>query len=146
MPDDGTMPGDGDGDGDGMMPGDGDGDVAMEHEEFVGEWSADWPGGGRTELEITSVSADGEVTGTFRHQQRGREPIEIEFSPNGTTTSGLSADGLVTLGITTHGTISVTIEDGTLTFSYEGFTFVFTFTEEDSLQLTIDVDSRERKA
>ncbi|MDE0390918.1 MAG: hypothetical protein OXI57_02480 [Rhodospirillales bacterium] len=126
---------------DGMMPGDGDGDVAMEHEEFVGEWSADWPGGGRTELEITSVSADGQVTGTFRHQQRGREPIEIKFSPNGTTTSGLSADGLVTLGITTHGIISVVIEDGTLRFSYEGFTFVFTFTEEESLQLTIDVDT-----
>ena len=136
-------------DGDPTMPDDGDG--AAQHQEFVGEWSADWPGGGRTELQITEISADGQVTGTFRHQQRGREPIVVEFSPDGTTSSGLSSDGLATLafaldgpavpGLSPLGTISVTIENGVLRFSYEGFTFEIALTEEETLQLTIDVDT-----
>ena len=37
----------------------------------VGKWAGDWPGGARTVLTITSVSADGQVTGTYRHQERG---------------------------------------------------------------------------
>ena len=96
--------------GDGMMPGDG----AMQHDQFVGEWSADWPGGGRTELQITEVASDGQVTGTFRHQQRGREPIVLEYSPDGSNTLALSSNGPTILGLTPYGTISVPIEDGTL--------------------------------
>ena len=133
------MPGDGDGDGDGMMPGDGGG--AMQHEQFVGAWSADWPGGGRTELEITEVSSDGQVTGTFRHQERGREPIVLEFTPSGPSSLGFSSDGLTTLGLAPNGTISITIENGILRFSYEGFTFEFTLTMDDTLELTVQSDS-----
>ena len=124
---------------DDMMPDDGDG--AMQHDQFVGEWSADWPGGGRTELQITEVASDGQVTGTFRHQQRGREPIVLEFSPDGSNTLALSSNGPTILGLTPYGTISVPIEDGTLRFSYEGFTFEFTLTEEETLQLTVEVDT-----
>ena len=158
---DDMMPGDGDdmmpGDGDDMMPGDGDdmmpgdGDAMMPTHPFVGDWAADWPGGARTVLQITGVSSDGQVSGTFRHQERGREPIDIEFSPDSSNTAGRSSGGLATLASSSDefaaleplptGTISITIEDGVLRFSYEGLTFVLTFTEDDDLQLTIEVEA-----
>ena len=136
-------------DGDDMMPG--DGDAMMPTHPFVGDWAADWPGGARTVLQITGVSSDGQVSGTFRHQERGREPIDIEFSPDSSNTAGRSSGGLATLASSSDefaaleplptGTISITIEDGVLRFSYEGLTFVLTFTEDDDLQLTIEVEA-----
>ena len=79
----------------------------------VGKWAGDWPGGARTVLTITSVSADGQVTGTYRHQERGGQPFILEISPDGPVTAS--------------------IENGVLSFSFGQSTFEFTETAEDTL-------------
>ena len=82
----------------------------------VGKWAGDWPGGARTVLTITSVSADGQVTGTYRHQERGGQPFILELSPDGPVTAS--------------------IENGVLSFSFGQSTFEFTESAEDTLSFT----------
>ena len=82
----------------------------------VGKWAGDWPGGARTVLTITSVSTDGQVTGTYRHQERGGQPFILEISPGGPVTAS--------------------IQNGVLSFSYGQGTFEFTETTEDTLSFT----------
>ena len=82
----------------------------------VGKWAGDWPGGARTVLTITSVSADGQVTGTYRHQERGGQPFVLEISPDGPVTAS--------------------IQNGVLSFSFGQGTFEFTQTAEDTLSFT----------
>ena len=82
----------------------------------VGKWAGDWPGGARTVLTITSVSSDGQVTGTYRHQERGGQPFVLEISPDGPVTAS--------------------IQNGVLSFSFGQSTFEFTETAEDTLSFT----------
>ncbi|MDE0055456.1 MAG: hypothetical protein OXT64_14575 [Gammaproteobacteria bacterium] len=82
----------------------------------VGEWAGDWPGGARTVLTITSVSSDGQVTGTYRHQERGGQPFVLDISPDGPVTASL--------------------QNGVLSFSYGQSTFDFTQTAEDTFSFT----------
>ena len=82
----------------------------------VGKWAGDWPGGARTVVTITSVSADGQVTGTYRHQERGGQPFILELSPDGPVTAS--------------------IENGVLSFSFGQSTFEFTQSAEDTLSFT----------
>ena len=82
----------------------------------VGKWAGDWPGGARTVVTITSVSADGQVTGTYRHQERGGQPFILELSPDGPVTAS--------------------IENGVLSFSFGQSTFEFTESAEDTLSFT----------
>ena len=118
---DGMMPGDGDGDGDAMMPGDGDGDGdAMMPEPphaLVGVWVGGWPvDGERVVLEITAVSADGQVTGSYRYQERGGQPWVVEFSPDGD--------------------LNASIQDDVLSFSYGQSTFEFALTVNNTVNFT----------
>ena len=83
---------------------------------FVGKWAGDWPDASRTVIHITSVSADGQITGTYRHQERGGQPFTIEFSPDGPMTAS--------------------IENGVLSFSSGQSTFEFTQTAENTLNFT----------
>ena len=87
----------------------------------VGKWAGDWPGGARTVLTITSVSADGQVTGTYRHQERGGQPFILEISPDGPVTAS--------------------IQNGVLSFSFGQSTFEFTETAEDTLSFTFQFSS-----
>ncbi len=82
----------------------------------VGKWAGDWPGGARTVLAITSVSSDGQVTGTYRHQERGGQPFVLEISPDGPVTAS--------------------IQNGVLSFSFGQSTFEFTESTEDTLSFT----------
>ena len=82
----------------------------------VGKWAGDWPGGARTVLTITSVSSDGQVTGTYRHQERGGQPFILEISPSGPVTA--------------------TLQNDVLSFSYGQSTFEFTKTAEDTFGFT----------
>ena len=101
---------------------------------FVGKWAGDWPGGARTVISVTSVSADGQVTGTYRHQERGGQPFILEISPGGPVTASIQND--------------------VLSFSFGQSTFEFTKTKEDTLSfafqfspdaqmVSIDVDRQD---
>ena len=101
---------------------------------FVGKWAGDWPGGARTVITVTSVSADGQVTGTYRHQERGGQPFILEVSPGGPVTASIQND--------------------VLSFSFGQSTFEFTKTKEDTLSfafqfspdaqmVSIDVDRQD---
>ena len=89
---------------------------AREPHPLVGKWAGDWPGGARTVITIGSVSADGQVTGTYRHQERGGQPLVLEISPDGPVTAS--------------------IQEGVLGFSYGRSTFEFAQTTEDTLSFT----------
>ena len=95
-----------------MQPDDG----VMQMDSFAGEWIGDWSNGARTILHITSVSPDGQVTGTYRHQEPGDEPFVLELSPDGP--------------------INALVENGTLRFSFGQSTFEFAQTADNSLHFT----------
>ena len=97
----------------GSMPPD---DGVMQMDSFAGEWIGDWSNGARTVLHITSVSPDGQVTGTYRHQEPGDEPFVLELSPDGP--------------------INALVENGTLRFSFGQSTFEFAQTADNSLHFT----------